>query len=331
MAQFVDLGHGDEADARDEGEEHGTAHTLTGLAEYEDIDEDLRRREQRLEYGLLHMLTRSAPGGILSSQQRKSKKWSDLLEGVRARTQDMGEVLWDYLPAYLAPWHYPQCTPWGHVIGCMPTKLYVANKAQEDKLVSPERMIYKKMLGLKGAEVYDPVMCSYYCSILCCRCMESGMSATYVRRVLRGALHHKESVKELSARFGDEVLPGLPVTSYDTRARVAALAALDACEDSPVAYFVTMTLPFDHLPRISELWWRIVRHLDAQVAAHLPYLIHCSSREHLITSDRILLGKERGFGNVQLYAHRKNYQVTTRGPKCTLQPSAHSCEAVDRR
>ena len=308
-ARVVDLASGEEADTRDEGEEHGATDMLTGSAEYEDIDEDPRRRDQRLESGLVHMLTGSVPGGILSSKQRKSKKWSELLDRVQFRTRDMGDLFWDYLPAYLAPWHYPQRAQSGHFSGCMPTKLYVANKAQEDGFVSPERMIYEKMLGLEGPEAYDPVMRSYYFSVLCSRRMESGTSATYVRRGLRGALHHKESVKELSARFGDELLPGLPVTGYDARAGVAELAALDACEDSLAAYFVTMTLAFDRLPGIKELWQRIVRHPDAQVAPHLPYLSRCWSRAQQTFFDWILLGEERAFGNVRLYARRTDYQV----------------------
>ena len=308
-AHFTALGHGGEAEETEEGEGHGMADTLTGLAEYEDIDEDPRRGDQRLESGLVHMLTGSVPGGILSSKQRKSKKWSDLLERVQARTEDVGDVFWDYLPAYLAPWHYPARTQSGHFIGCMPTKLYVANKAQEDGFVSPERMIYEKMLGLEGPEAYDPVMRSYYFSVLCSRRMESGTSATYVRRGLHGALHHKESVKELSTRFGDELLPGLPVTSYDARAGVAELAALDACEDSPAAYFFTMTLAFDRLPGISELWQKIVRHPSTQVTPHLPYLSRCWSRAQHIIFDWILLGEERAFGNVHLYARRTDYQV----------------------
>ena len=96
--------------------------------------------------------------------------------------------------------------------------------------MSPERMVYEKMLGLEGPEPYDPVMRSLFFTVVGGRQMDSGTGATYVKRGLRGALHHKEDIQELSARFGDQLLPGLPVTSFDARIGVAELAALDACE-----------------------------------------------------------------------------------------------------
>ena len=310
-ADFARLGHAeDDDDVEEEGS--GPDNLSDGWGEYEDVDEDPRCRDQRLESGLVHMLMGSVPRGILASRQRRNKKWSGLLERVQARTQLVGEgedeAFWDYLPAHVCPWLYPQRTPSGHFIGCMPTRLYVAKTAQEDGFVSPERMVYEKMLGLEGPEPYDPVMRSLFFTVLGGRRMDSGTGATYVKRGLRGALHHKEDIQELSARFGDQLLPSVPVTSYDARTGVAELAALDACE-GPAAYWVTLTLAFDRLPGIQQLWQRIVRNPDARVTPHLPYLSRCWSRAQETIFNWILLGEERPFGNARLYARRTDYEI----------------------
>ena len=190
----------------------------------------------------------------------------------------------------------------------MPTRLYVAKRALEDGFVTPERMSYEKMLGLEGPEPYDPVMRSYLFALNVARKMGTGASVRYIKRGLRGALHHKESMKELSARFGDQILPGMPMSGADVRTGVAELAALDKCE-GPAAYFLTITLAMDRFPGIDDIWNAIVKHRDTNPSPHLPYLSRCWNRARQSLYDRIMLGEERPFGNVRLVARNTDFQI----------------------
>ena len=306
-AMFAGMSRGED-DASEEEEVEEDVHVDDATGEYEEAEEQVGRRDRALESGLIHLLMNSVPGGIMASKQRRNKKWLDLLERVQARVPCTGEEFWEYLPAQAYPWLYRQRTPSGHFVGVMPTRLYVARRALEDGFVTPERMSYEKMLGLEGPEPYDPVMRSYLFALNVARKMETGASVRYVKRGLRGALHHKESMKELSARFGDQILPGMPMSGSDVRTGVAELAALDKCE-GPAAYFVTITLAMDRFPGIDDIWNAIVKHPDTNPSPHLPYLSRCWNRARQSLYEWIMLGEERPFGNVRVVARNTDFQI----------------------
>ena len=306
-AMFAGMSRGEE-DSDEDGEVEEDVHVDDATGEYEEAEEEAGRRDRALESGLIHLLMNSVPGGIMASKQRRNKKWLDLLERVQARVPSTGDEFWEYLPAQAYPWLYRQRTPSGHFVGVMPTRLYVAKRALEDGFVTPERMSYEKMLGLEGPERYDPVMRSYLFALNIARKMETGASIRYVKRGLRGALHHKESMRELSARFGDEILPGMPMSGSDVRTGVAELAALDKCE-GPAAYFVTITLAMDRFPGIDDIWNAIVKHPDTNPSPHLPYLSRCWNRARQSLYEWIMLGEERPFGNVRVIARNTDFQI----------------------
>ena len=297
-----------EEESEEEEEVEEDVHVDDATGEYEEAKEQVGRRDRALESGLIHLLMKSVPEGIMASKQRRNKKRLDLLERVQARVPSTGDEFWEYLLAQAYPWLYRQHTPSGHFVGVMPTRLYVAKRGLEDGFVMPERMSYEKMLGLEGPEPYDPVMRSYLFALNVARKMETRASVRYVKRGLRGALHHKESMKELSARFGDQILPGMPVSGSDVRTGVAELAALDKCE-GPAAYFVTITLAMDRFPGIDDIWNAIVKHPDTNPSPHLPYLSRCWNRARQPLYEWIMLGEEHPFGNVRLVARKRTSRL----------------------
>ena len=276
---------------------------------YEAVVEEAGRRDTVLQSGLVHMLFVGMPHGPNARWQRRNKKWSDLLDQVQARAASVGTTFWDYLPAYVAPYHYRQRTPEGHFVGCMPSHLYCLDSAQTAGFTSPERMVYEKMLGLEGPEAYDPAMWSFFFSLLTVRKLELGTSVQhFFKRGMRDALYNRDSVQEYHARFGDDVLPGLPASPYEARDGVQELARLNAIE-GPCAYFVTFTLAMNRMPGVRAVWEAITAERNPVPYPHLPYLSRCWRRALRALLEWIMVGQERPFGLARLMWWRVEFEI----------------------
>ena len=274
---------------------------------YETIEEADDRRDRSLESGLIHYLMGSMPGGVNNRKQRRSKKLSLLFEAVRGRIECIGDHFWEYMQAYLAPYHYRKRTPSGHFIGHMPSKMLSGDNAEKSGFTAPERMIFQKMNDFEGPEVYDPGMWSLYCTVATLRKIEGGLPGVMVKRGLREALSRYNCGREYQARFGDEILPGMPGDSREAHQRVQELACLRK-RQGPSSYFITLTLRMPKFPATCDCCNKI---LEERVAAapHLPYLSRAWRRALNKVFEWLATGEERPLGIVSPYWWRPEYQA----------------------
>ena len=261
---------------------------------YEAVDEAADRRDRTLESGLIHYLMSSMPGGINNRKQSRSKKLSSLFEAVRGRIECIGDHFWEYMAAYLAPYHYRKRTSTGHFIGHMPSKMFSGDNAERAGLTAPERVIFEKMNDFERPEVYGPGMWSLYFTLATLRKIEGGVPGVLIKRGLREALSRYKCGREYQARFGDEILPGVPGDSREAHQRVQELACLQK-RQGPSSYFITLTLRMPKFPATCDCYNKI---LEERVAAapHLPYLSRAWRRALSKLLEGLATGEEKPLG-----------------------------------
>ena len=191
----------------------------------------------------------------------------------------------------------------------MPSHFYREDSAEQAGFTSVERMVYEKMHSLEGPKAYDPTMWSFFFSRLTVRKLEARCPVTsFFRRGLRDALYNRASESEYRARFGDDVLPGLPTTRHEARDAVLGLARLNAVE-GPSAYFITITLAMSRTPGVRRVWESITSRMDPVAFPHLPYISRCWRRTLEVLLEWILVGVERPFGSVRLQWYRTGFEI----------------------
>ena len=249
----------------------------------------------------------SMPGGVNNRKQRRSKKLSSLFEAVRRRIECIGDHFWEYMQAYPAPYHYRKRTPSGHFIGHMPGKMLSGDNTEKSGFTAPGRMIFEKLNDFEGPEVYNPGMWSLYFTVATLQKNGGGLPGVMVKRGLRQALGRYNCGREYQARFGDEILPGMPGDSPEAHQRVQELACLRK-RQGPSSYFITLTLRMPKFPATCDCYSKI---LEERVAAapHLPYLSRAWRRALNKLFEWLASGEERPLGIVSPYCRRPEYQA----------------------